>query len=346
MTNACRSFYNSPEYAEIAPRLGSKIRLVETKNGVGFPYAVPIDWVPIWRNLRAPIPAWARSHSSGYLGITADYVPSPLQFREAIEELELIVGSQSRWARRGSPIYRFMQPPLLTTGVMPDIDAIASESNEFSTAHDRTPVVLMTRIKELPETADPVTEDFLGFPVLRDAPVGTEIYESYQSPRRYDIRKALGNALTVESHIDGDTASRVSRYREIRDVHVASWTRTGLQPHTIAYFTDFSEAVIQSGGHEILTIVRDVDGNILSFVIVHVMGKSALYSMNSSAPLGLKLGANPLALHFAQTAACLIGVQWFEFGRFPIDESGKAATVTKYKAEFGGALYPVPAFAI
>jgi hypothetical protein len=167
----------------------------------------------------------------------------------------------------------------------------------------------------------------------------------YRTELRNQIRQAIRNGLHATCSLPSSGVEAHAAYSEFTLLHRESWTRTGMTPHRQDYWTGLSRAILDGGGRDMVVCTRDGDGTALAAVICHLRDDRALYWAGASSERGLSLRANPLCLHAAIQACRQLGTEHFELGRFDARESSpKELTVTRYKAQFGGALVRIVGF--
>jgi hypothetical protein len=169
---------------------------------------------------------------------------------------------------------------------------------------------------------------------------------AYDPDTRNQIRQAVRQGLTVEYVRAADPAARTSAYARFQPLHEESWGRTGLLPKLPEYWLNLSESITASGGEDLVVLVLDREGDPLAGVLCHAYQSRAIYWSGCSSANGLRSRANPLCLHGAIAACRQLGVHTFELGRSRADEtSEKERAITDYKAQFGGGLVRITAFA-
>jgi hypothetical protein len=173
-----------------------------------------------------------------------------------------------------------------------------------------------------------------------------DVVRAYDPDTRNQIRQAVRKGLTVEYIRAVDDAARADAYARFQPVHEESWRRTGLLPKRPEYWQKLSESITASGGEDLIVLVLDPAGEPMAGVVCHAYKSRAIYWSGCSSANGLRSRANPLCLHGAIAACRQVGVRTFELGRFRADEtSKKERAITDYKAQFGGELVRITAFA-
>jgi hypothetical protein len=320
--------YNSSEFLRAMTKHGQLSTLIPIGRSSFIPIFRPREWSHSAKQ-HLPIPPFFAGNTSIHLGIISS-IDNPS--KDIVQGLPELI--QSRNVSTG---LEFVQPVL-------NRDGVNSFSSDLISAIESTGqrnVATRTRIIEFNSEQKLATDfNILTTEELIELDRNLDISASYLSKRRYDIRRALrsGNSVTVEK-ISSDLNSD-NRYNSIMAIHQESWTRTGLGFHSLKYWTDTSRA-IRTRGEEFITAVRDSNGTICSVVVVHILGQSAFYQMNSTSISGLKTSASSLCLHAAILAAAAHGCCYFELGRTSIADSGKQKTVFEFKSEFGGSDFPV-----
>lgn len=317
---------------------GQSIKLIELTGSNGPVYA-PISYPSVWtwwHDSKIPIPPKFGPRSSQYLGLLA---PSDSGIGNPTDLLSSIQGKKKL---RITPA-RFIQPVLIENGLLPNLEEFFDAIKASGLGYSNTE----TRIVRLPEirSGEASYRQNIETSAVLESHAYSELGETFISKRRYDIRRAARSGVKLDIRVLASSEDAAEIYGSIMPLHRESWTRTGLGPHTFEYWTGFSKAIRESGGSDIV-IRALMDDEIISVVVVHLRGVSAFYQMNSSNPLGQKLGANPYTLHAAMATSALLGAKYFELGRYTSDDSEKSRSVNEYKAQFGGFVVPVPNFDI
>jgi len=332
-----RSFYNSPEYATFIESQGNTMTFLAMDDGTTrFPVLRPNVWT-YWKRTPIPIPPMIAPPHSIYLGVLLPEPPKRSSFDSLLKQL-----GRKKWTTP-FPRYDFVQPVLLESGPADFLDEFIESVNHAGLANSTT----KSRILHLDvaSSAAPAIDTY-SHEMLTAVPEFTSLIDNYAKKRKYDIRRAPKEGVTVGvSRITSDEMA-AEVYSSIMLIHTESWLRTGLGPHSLSYWVGMSRAVRDSGGHDFVSRAYSRDGRIISVAVVHLLGKSAFYHMNSSTIEGQQVSANPYGLHAAITAANLWGAEYFELGRHSDDEGAKASSVTAYKTEFGGELLRVPNFSL
>lgn len=235
-SSSSKAFYNSPQHAVFMASNGENIQLVKLNGSLGDVY-IPISFPTVWTwlgNTKIPIPPKFGPRNSTYLGLLATGTGGLGSPSSLLDDL---------LAKRNifQPSVRIIQPVLLETGITPNLDLWVDEIESKGITHSKTE----SRIVELPQgRLDGDSEAFNG---LLESSNFTELLESYDSKRRYDIRRAprVGVRLEIESIKNDQRAQEI--YSSIMPLHKESWLRTGLGPHSLNYWTGFSKSVRDSG---------------------------------------------------------------------------------------------------
>jgi len=174
--------------------------------------------------------------------------------------------------------------------------------------------------------------------VPSDALDGAQL-SSYDSDVRNQIRQALRKGVEIRFFVCDDEQTRAAAYERFAPMHRSSWERTGMQPHDLDYWTKFSTAISDGGGHDLVVIASTTEAGPVAAVTFHLYEDRALYWAGVSLDVGQRLRANPLCLHAAMTVSAALGTRSVELGRFLAREpSPKERAITSYKAQFGGEL--------
>jgi hypothetical protein len=168
--------------------------------------------------------------------------------------------------------------------------------------------------------------------------------QGYDPAVRNKIRQAAKSGLSIEYCLTDVEERRQAAYEAFQPVHAESWSRTGMEPHSLDYWLKLSRAVHDGGGSDLVVLAVDGDKPVAG-VTCHLYGSRAIYWAGASVAAGLKSKANPLSLHAAITLCRALGTRAFELGRFSAREtSEKEIAITTYKAQFGGELLRVTSF--
>jgi hypothetical protein len=196
---------------------------------------------------------------------------------------------------------------------------------------------LYSRILDVEPLADPTSD-----PDVRNELLLEHGLRPYQAELRNQIRQAIRNALHATCSLPCADSEAQAVYGEFTPLHRESWTRTGMTPHPLEYWTALTRAIVDGGGRDLIVYARDPDGTALAAAICHLRDDRALYWAGASSERGLATRANPLCLHAAIQACRQLGVRRFELGRFDARESSpKELALMRYKAQFGGELVRV-----
>ena len=316
---------------------GENIGLVQLEGSVGsvyLPLSVPTVWTWLG-NTRIPVPPSFGPRNSTYLGLLAEGA-------NGLGDPAVVIRSVIEQQHSLQPSAHFIQPVLIESGLTPRLEDWV-ETVRVSGLKNK---ITESRLVSLP--GDPIELSHSGlfeFNELVESEAYSELLATYDSKRRYDIRRAprVGVTLDIESVQSDERAAEI--YESIMPLHRESWARTGLGAHTLDYWCGFSKSIRESGGHD-LVVRAKYEGVIVSVVVVHLRGESAFYQMNSSSLTGQKVSANPFALHAALVASSGLGAKYFELGRYSNSDSAKTRQINDYKSQFGGFVVPVPNFEV
>jgi hypothetical protein len=187
----------------------------------------------------------------------------------------------------------------------------------------------------------PLYTRVLELPHLDDA--DDSLLKLYDADARNQIRQAARHGLSCRVVTAGDDDAARVLYERYLPIHVASWGRTGLTPHSIDYWMRLSRAIRDGGGVDFGVFAEAPDGEAVAAVTCHAFHDRAIYWSGASLPTAHRLRANPFCLHGAIAACARMGVRAFEVGRFSAAERDqKERTVTDYKRQFGGEVWAVP----
>jgi hypothetical protein len=240
--SSSRSFYNAPEYAAFSRQHYNEmhyLRVGDASNPVVLPYQRPTVWT-YWRSTtRIPIPPRFAPTESIYFGLILP--AARVSLIDSVREIK------KHRRRELLPEFSFVQPVL--------VDSVPAEFLEelnegVLAAGLRTSDTSSTVLRIPVEINDPqlVEATTLSFDQVRSLPGYATLGASYAKKRRYDLRRAeqLGVYCTVDRIVSDEQAQDV--YSTVMDLHRESWSRTGLGPHSLKYWTDFSRMMRASGG--------------------------------------------------------------------------------------------------
>jgi hypothetical protein len=203
------------------------------------------------------------------------------------------------------------------------IDSLDVRQEPLHTRLLRLPAVGST-IRPPPQT---IVLDDSHLPLLR----------GYDGDLRNQIRQASRRGVNASVVIPTNRREAADVYAKVMPIHTASWERTGMEPHTLAYLLGLESAVRNGGGSDVVVLAQNSAGEAIAAVTCHVYGDRAIYWSGCSLPAALSLRANPFCLHASVYALQKMGVRTFELGRFDATESDpKEISVTRYKDQFGG----------
>lgn len=327
------TWYNGKAYADFIENHGYKVKhhsFVTGSNTLTFPVAHPTVWT-FFKNTKIPLPPiFGKPHSS-FFGILGSETITSNNLFELVEGLSYkIVPLQKA--------IQFIQPSLGQFGLLPHLEDFASFVHDSQLASDQT----KTRVLTLPEASH--IETLITTSSIVEEDLSNQLISSYHSKRRYDIRRALKLGREVVAEVIDSDEKAFQVYSSIMPMHKESSQRTGIGGHTLDYWLGFSKAMREQGGYDLVSRVFSPEGEVESVVVVHILGKSAFYRMNSSSIAGNKSSANPLNLHSAITLCSFLGAKYFELGRTSESDNEKSKSIYEYKSQFGGDEYPVVNF--
>jgi len=163
-----------------------------------------------------------------------------------------------------------------------------------------------------------------------------ELWNNLAEGTRENIRKATRTGVEVyEAEPDGDVDA-VDVYYEL---HLDTCRRTGVHPHPKKYFDAIWNGCLRGGLCHVLFAKHA--GKTVAALNLGTYKKGAFYWTGASRKEALAVGANAL-LHWR-------GIQWmlqegfecYDVGEaFPNLATGKHRTISDFKRNFGGMLYP------
>ncbi len=123
---------------------------------------------------------------------------------------------------------------------------------------------------------------------------------------------------------------------EYYDVHMETYTRTGVPPHPRAYFEGIAN-VVHPRSHALLWAGYDAAGRPVAFHNTLRFGRCYQYWTSCSRNDHVGSGVNDLLMWTAIAAAAADGGEWFEVGEiFPAGSPKKDIGLTTFKSKFGG----------
>jgi lipid II:glycine glycyltransferase (peptidoglycan interpeptide bridge formation enzyme) len=168
------------------------------------------------------------------------------------------------------------------------------------------------------------------------------VFQGFAKTMRYDIKQAEKKNInlhhisdTIPNLLMTDTLNPVDVYY---DLHVETYTRTGVKPHPKAYFEKVYEYFVKTG--RAIWIFASHEDKFISVDNFATFKKGVYYSTGASSEKGLELGAAKLIQARAVQWALENGYELFETGEgFPNAPKGdKLAGLTQFKKSFGGKL--------
>lgn len=158
-----------------------------------------------------------------------------------------------------------------------------------------------------------------------------ELWGGLAADGRRQIKLAREAGLVVERV---DWAEHLDRYYEL---HVATYTRTGVQPHPRSYFTGIAANTAPSG-HSVLWAVRSVVGDVLAYHNAAWFQDGAYYHTGCSEEGANLAGVSYLLFWEAMLGAKHAGIRWYDCGSiFPgAVGSEKQKGISTFKTKFGG----------
>ncbi len=162
---------------------------------------------------------------------------------------------------------------------------------------------------------------------------GEAVFRGMRTRARQSIRQAERAGVTVRDARDSDLDLYVA-------MHEATYARTGAIAHPRAYFTAIWRDLLPSGHARVF--VAEHDGAVVAAANFAVHKNAALFWTGASTERGLELQANHLLQWRATQWMTGSGIDWIETGEaFPGAREGKMAGLSRFKASFGGELYPL-----
>jgi dTDP-4-amino-4,6-dideoxygalactose transaminase len=150
---------------------------------------------------------------------------------------------------------------------------------------------------------------------------------------RESVKRALNAGYRVAR---GNWQELVDEYYQ---VHVETYTRTGVPPHPKAYFEGIARRIAPLG-HAVLWVAHDAHGRPVAFHNCARFGHGSLYWTGCSRTDHLRSGANHLLVWHALLGAKEDNCRFYELGEaFPEAKDGRLQGLTRFKSMFAGELY-------
>lgn len=158
-----------------------------------------------------------------------------------------------------------------------------------------------------------------------------ELWADLTSDARRQIKQARDAGFRVERV---DWSQHLDRYYEL---HVATYTRTGVQPHPRAYFAGIAAHTAPTG-NSVLWALCAPGGEYIAYHNAAWFGSGSYYHTGCSADSALHAGANHLLFWEAMLGAMHAGIRWYDCGSiFPdVDASEKQRGLSTFKTKIGG----------
>lgn len=158
-----------------------------------------------------------------------------------------------------------------------------------------------------------------------------ELWADLMSDARRQINRAREAGLVVERV---NWAQHLDRYYEM---HVATYTRTGVQPHPRAYFAGIAAHTAPSG-NSVLWAVLTSEGEVVAYHNDAWFGCGAYYHTGCSTEDPGFSGASYLLFWEAMLGARRAGIRWYDCGAIFTGKtpSEKQKGLSTFKTKFGG----------
>ncbi|NMB53947.1 MAG: peptidoglycan bridge formation glycyltransferase FemA/FemB family protein [Leptolinea sp.] len=158
------------------------------------------------------------------------------------------------------------------------------------------------------------------------------IWDNMESYCRTHIRKAEKSGVTVR---EAKGEKDLETYYEL---HCATYHRTGVKPHPLAYFQMIWEKFVDQGKARVF--FAELNGKVIA-ADNEATYKGAMSGWTAAGINDVIPGVNNLLHWKAIQWAIKNRYEFYESGEgFPGEKSGKRKGLTDFKRSFGGALYP------
>jgi hypothetical protein len=159
------------------------------------------------------------------------------------------------------------------------------------------------------------------------------VWKRMEGRARTAVRKAEKAGLTVR---EGSVDSLDSYY----DLHVATYSRTGVRPHPKAYF-ELLWRTFAPGG-ELVPLFAEQDGEPVAAQVFASYKGAGWYWTAASSELGMRMAAPNLLQWHGIKRMLERGDEWYETGTAYLGpERDKSRAISDFKRSMGGELYPV-----
>lgn len=158
-----------------------------------------------------------------------------------------------------------------------------------------------------------------------------ELWAALSADARRQIRIARDQGFIVER---ADWGKCVKHYYEL---HEETYTRTGVQPHPMAYFSGIARHTAVTN-NSVLWVVRSPMGEAVAYHNAAWFAFGAYYHTGCSTKEGSESGVSYLLFWEALCGAKAAGLKWYDCGAiFPNAADEKQRGLTTFKTKFGGA---------
>jgi hypothetical protein len=164
--------------------------------------------------------------------------------------------------------------------------------------------------------------------------VEEDLWAGLSADARRQIKRAREAGFSVERV---EWAEYVDYYYEL---HVATYTRTGVEPHPRAYFAGIA-AHTAASENSVLWAARALSGEIQAFHNAAWFGAGAYYHTGCSTEVSNLYGASYLLFWEAMLGAKRAGIRWYDCGTIfpgPLAEE-KQKSLSTFKSKFGGQVH-------
>lgn len=158
------------------------------------------------------------------------------------------------------------------------------------------------------------------------------VWKKMEGRARTAVRKAEKVGVTAR---EATASDRHIYYR----LHRETYRRTGVPPHSEAYFDMIWDRFLGNGLARVW--IAELNGEAVAGENFGVYKQAAIYWTGAATAKGLEVEANSLLQWTAMQWMIDNGIEWYETGEaFPQFRGGKEKGLSDFKKSFGGHLYP------
>lgn len=161
------------------------------------------------------------------------------------------------------------------------------------------------------------------------------MWQSLGGKQRNTIRKAHKSDIRIRKASDAD----LQAYYEL---HVSTCHRTNINPHPRKYFEHIWDNFFKTG--DAMILIAEKNGQVIAGQTFQCFRGIATYWTGASNLLARNTGANSLLQWEAMRYFRNLGFDFFENGWKSDDRTNKSGAISKFKASFGGTVFPIYRF--